>query len=180
MKNLIATASLTLCVLALAVSASAQQQINFADLPLVASPAPVPLGYASLNWGNFWYVDPSEYAGAGPGYNNLLTHRDVALIGGQFCAPLGPGCFGTITSQGSRTAFHAISVIVAAGYQANQVTIRAYNNGSFVGYCTFNLGTAPQLVRFPETWGAITELQIETDQAGGLVLLDLSAYTIGG
>lgn len=174
------TLVLLTCLLALAIGATAQQQINFSDLPLVASPAPMPLGYGSLNWSNFWYVDPSEYAGAGPGYNNLFTHRDVAMIGGEFCAPVGIGCYGTITAQGSRTAFQAVSAIVAAGYQANRVTVLAYNNGSFVGSFTFNLGTVPQAIRFPATWGAITEMQIQTDEAGDVVLLDLSVYAIGG
>ncbi len=180
MKNLIATFALTLCVLTLAIGASAQQQINFSNLPLVSSPAPLPSGYASLNWSNVWYVEPSEYANAGPGYNNLLTHRDIAFIGGQHCAPLGPACFGTITSQGGTTAFQAVSAIMAAGYQANRITVSAYNNGSFVGSFSFSLGTTAQLVTFPATWGAITEMQIQTDEAGDLVLLDLNAYAVGG
>lgn len=180
MKNLLATFALTFCLLALATGATAQQQINFSDLPLVASPTPMPQGYAALNWSNMWYVDPSLYINAGPGYNNLFTHRDIAFIGGQHCAPLGPGCFGTITSQGSRTAFQAVSAVVAAGYQANRITVSAYNNGSFVGSFSFNLSTVPQAISFPATWGAITELQIQTDEAGDLVLLDLNLYTIGG
>ncbi len=175
-KTLVLLATL----LALAIGATAQQQINFSDLPLVGSPAPMPSGYSSLNWSNFWYVDPSEYSSAGPGYNNLLTHRDVAFIGGQHCAPVGPACFGTITSQGSRTAFQAISAVMAGGYQANQITVSAYNNGTFVGSVSFNLGTVAQAIRFPATWGAITEMQIQTDEAGDLVLLDLNVYTIGG
>jgi hypothetical protein len=174
------TLVLLTCLLALAIGATAQQQINFSDLPLVGSPAPMPLGYASLNWGNFWYVDPNEYATAGPGYNNLLTHRDVAFIGGQHCGPVGPSCFGTVSSEGSRTAFQAISAVMAAGYQANQVTVRAYNQGSFVGIFSFALGTTAQLVRFPATWGAITEMQIQTDEAGDLVVLEFNAYTVGG
>jgi hypothetical protein len=174
------TLVLLVSLLALAIGATAQQQINFSDLPLVASPSPMPLGYGSLNWSNFWYVDPSEYAGAGPGYNNLLTRRDVAFIGGQHCAPVGPACFGTITSQGSRTAFQAISAIMAAGYQGNRVTVLAYNNGSFVGSFSFSLGTVAQAISFPATWGAITEMQIQTDEAGDLVLLDLNVYNLGG
>ncbi|HUK43388.1 MAG TPA: hypothetical protein VLW48_02985 [Candidatus Bathyarchaeia archaeon] len=175
-KTLVLLATL----LALAIGATAQQQITFSDLPLVGSPTPMPSGYSSLNWSNFWYVDPGEYAGAGPGYNNLFTHRDVAFIGGQHCAPLGPACFGTITSLGSRTAFQVVSAVMAAGYRANQITVSAYNNGSFVGSFSFNLGTVPQAVSFPASWGAITEMQIQTDEAGDLVLLDLNAYTLGG
>ncbi len=125
-------------------------------------------------------MDPGLYASSGPGYNNLFTHRDVAFIGGQHCAPLGSACFGTITSQGGRTAFQAVSAVIAAGYQANQITVSAYNNGTFVGSFSFNLSTAPHAISFPATWGAITELQIQTDEAGDLVLLDLNVYSIGG
>jgi hypothetical protein len=177
MKN---TIVLLACLMALAIGATAQQEVNFSTLPLVASPAPMPQGYGTFNWSNFWYVDPSEYASSGAGYNNQLTHRDVAFIGGQHCAPLGPGCFGTITSEGSRTAFQAISAVMAAGYQANQITVSAYNQGSFVGSFSFELDTSPQLVRFPATWGAITELQIQTDGAGDLVVLELNSYLIVG
>src|ERR1044071_1743233 len=93
------TAVLLTCLVALAIGATAQQQINFSDLPLVASPAPLPAGYGELNWSNFWYVDPSQYSGGGPGYQNPFTHRDVAFIGGQFCGPVRQGCYGVITAS---------------------------------------------------------------------------------
>ncbi len=171
-------ASLLVLVLSVAIGAAAQQQINFSDMPLIGAPAPLPTGYGTLNWTNFWYVDPNQYADAGPGYRNLFTHRDVAFIGGQFCGPVGPGCYGVITPMGEHAAFQAVNAIMAAGYRAHPVTVRAYNQGRFVGSYRFIVTTLAQLVTFPATWGTITELQIQTDVAGDLVVLDLSIYTI--
>src|SRR5579862_1010001 len=74
------------CVLLLAattLAANAQDQINFADLRLIASPAPLPAGYAGLNWGNMFYVDPALDASLGIGFLNPFTHRDVAFVGGR-------------------------------------------------------------------------------------------------
>ena len=171
------------CILALAmtaIAANAQQQINFADLPLIAASAPLPGGYGGLNWGNFFYVDPSLDSSSGPGFLNLLTHRDVAFIGGEFCAPVRSGCYGIISSQSGPTAFEAVSAIMAAGYQANVITITAYNNGKYIGQMSYSLSTVAQSVAFPSSWGPITELQIQTDEPGDVVLLDLSVYYLGG
>ena len=128
-----------------------------------------------MNWSNFWYVDPSLYSGAGTGYQNLFTHRDVAFIGGQFCGPVGPGCYGVINSNGG--PFQLVSAVMAGGYQTNKVTVLAYNSGKFVGSVSFSLSTTPQMVNFP-AWGNITEIQIQTDQAGDLVLFDLNTTRI--
>src|SRR5271167_1063255 len=101
------TLVLLACVLALALGASAQQQISFSNLPLVSSPTLLPSGYSQLNWSNFFYVDPLEWSGAGPGYKYGPDHGDVAFIGEQHCLydPLMIGrvtlplaCFGTISS----------------------------------------------------------------------------------
>ncbi len=167
------TLALLFCILALTLGAVAQQHINFSDLPLIATPTPVPLGYGGLNWSNFWYVDPSQYLNAGPGYQNFLTHRDVAFIGGQFCGPVRPGCYGVIASPGK--PFIPIGVMVDGGYQAHQCTVLAYANGTYVGSAIYNLTTKAQFIRFPG-WGAITEMQIQTDIAGDLVLFDLMIY----
>ena len=63
-KTLVLLASL----LALAIGANAQQLVNFSQLPLISSPSAMPNGYDQLNWGNFFYVDPFTWSGAGPGY----------------------------------------------------------------------------------------------------------------
>jgi hypothetical protein len=170
-------------ILALALTATAaiaQEEINFADLPLVATPAPLPAGYEGLHWTNLFYVDPNQYAGAGLGYKNMFTHRDVAFIGGTFCAPVGTGCYGIITSSPGPISFQAASAIMAAGYQANQVRVSAYRNGTYVGSIVLLLGTTPHKVIFPASWGGITELQISTNDVGNLVLFDLSIYRLGG
>ncbi len=168
------TIVLLACLVALATGATAQQQINFSDLPLIASPAPVALGYGGLNWSNFWYVNPSEYAGAGPGYLNPFTHRDVAFIGGQYCGPVRQACYGVITSAAG--TFSPAGAVMSAGYQPNQATVLAYRQGTFVGSAGYRLSTTPQVVGFPSSWGAITEMQIQTDEDGDLVLFDLIVY----
>ena len=172
------TVVLLACLVALAVGATAQQHVNFSDLPLVATPAPVPAAYGELNWSNFWYVDPSEYAGAGPGYQNPFTHRDVAFIGGQFCGPVRLGCYGVVSYLGGRNRFFPASAIMAAGYQTNQIMVLAYNQGAFVGSATYSLTTTPRIVGFPSSWGEITEMQIQTDVAGDVVLFDLIVYPV--
>jgi hypothetical protein len=175
MKRSISIICLTACLLAVAIGAAGQtHQINFSDLPLIAAPAPVPGGYGGMSWGNFWYVNPASWGDAGPGYMNFLTQRDVVFIGGQFCGPLRVGCFGVLNFLG--TTFQPVSAIMAAGYRANRITVRAYNNGSFVGSFNYGLTTTPQLVNFPSSWGNITEIQLQTDAADNLVLFDLSIY----
>jgi hypothetical protein len=164
----------------IATAAQAQQQVNFSDLPLAASPTPVPLGYQSLNWANMFYVDPTLYTNGGPGYQNLLTHRDVVFVGGQFCAPLQSGCFGIISVPGGPIDIQVNSAIMSAGFENSNVTFNAYQNGTFKGSMTTKLSTIPSLVHFPVSWGAITELQILANQPGNVVLLDLSFYRLGG
>ncbi len=81
MKRLFSTACLILCLLSLVAGATAQNQINFAGLPLVASPTPVPNGYAGFNWTNILYVDAAEWQSAGPGYKLSSTpNQDVAIV----------------------------------------------------------------------------------------------------
>ena len=168
-------------VLAIASTAAlAQEQINFSDLPSVATPTPMPLGYQGMNWANLYYVNPGLYSSSGPGYLNLLTHKDVVFVGGQFCGPVGPGCFGIISSPGGPTAFQVISAVMVAGYSENNVSVSAYDRGTYKGTMNFVLTANPQLVHFPTSWGTITELQIETNRAGNLVLWGLSVYRIGG
>src|ERR1035437_11056285 len=80
------TLLLLTCLLALAIGAVAQENLNFADLPLVGTPTPMPSGYGQLNWSNISYVDPSQWSGAGPGYKDQLiqgrlVRQDVAFVG---------------------------------------------------------------------------------------------------
>ena len=64
------TLVLLACILLLAIGATAQESLNFASLPLVSTPALMPDGYGQLNWSNIFYVDPSQWSGAGPGYRD--------------------------------------------------------------------------------------------------------------
>lgn len=64
MKRSISIICVTACLVVLAAGANAQQQLNFANLPLVNSPSPIPSGYGQLNWGNFFYVNPYGWSGS--------------------------------------------------------------------------------------------------------------------
>jgi hypothetical protein len=172
-KTLIVLASL----LALAIGATAQQQVNFSQLPLISSPAQMPNGYDQLSWGNFFYVDPFTWSGAGPGYRLGPQGEDVAFIGGAFCRLAGGNtCFGTLSDA---AGFQLVSAQLAGGYGPAAVTATAYNNGKYIGSVNFFVGTSMQTVTFPSNWGIITELSIQvTGQTNDLVVYNLSLYTI--
>src|SRR5208283_1969517 len=78
-KTMKKTLVLFVCVLAPAIGASAQENLNFANLPRVSMPTPMPNGYGQLNWTNIFYVDPNEWSGAGPGYKDGPVGQDVAF-----------------------------------------------------------------------------------------------------
>ena len=179
------TLVLLTCIVALALGASAQENLNFADLPLVNSPAPMPSGYGQLNWTNIYYVDPAEWPVAGPGYKDelvegRLVNQDVAFVGSKVCRLLQEYCFGTISSQGGRTSFQAISAIVAGGFGPTQITVTAYNNGSYVGSSRYLLSTQMATLNFPSSWGSITQLVFQTSDGGDLVIFDFAAFILGG
>lgn len=176
MKSLISTAGLILCLTALVVSASAQQQLNFANLPLVNSPAMMPNGYGGLSWGNFFYVNPYGWSGAGPGYQLGPQGEDVAFVGGLFCRLNGNTCYGILTDP---AGFELVSADVAGGYGPAAVTATAYNNGTFVGTANFIVGTQMRELDFPSSWGLVTEVQLQvTGQTNDLVVYNLSLYQI--
>ena len=178
MKRLFSTIALTLCLLALVVGASAQQTLNFSTLPLVNSPTPVPNGFEQFDWGNFFYVNPYGWADAGPGYKLGPQGQDVAFIGGQFCRLSGDTCFGTISNA---RGFALISAKVAAGYSPAAVTVTAYNNGAYVGAQNYFVGSQMSTLKFPTSWGVITQITIQvTGQTGDLVLYSMSLFTLGG
>jgi hypothetical protein len=179
------TLVLLTCVAALAVGAAAQENLNFASLPLVSSPAPMPNGYGQLNWTNIFYVDPAEWSGAGPGYKDelvqgKLVNQDVTFVGGKVCRLLQEYCYGTISSNGGPTSFLAVSATVAAGFDTTAITVTAYNNGTYVGSSSYVLGTGLAILNFPPSWGNITQLVFQTPNGGDLVLYNFSAYILGG
>jgi len=174
------TLVLLACILVLAIGASAQENLNFANLPLVSTPALMPNGYGRLNWTNIFYVDPSEWSGAGPGYRDGPISQDVAFVGGKVCRLLQEACFGSISSVGGPTSFQAVSATVAGGFGPAAITVTAYRHGAYVGSEFFVVSTQTQTLNFPSSWGSITQLVFQTAAGGDMVLYDLRAYLLGG
>jgi hypothetical protein len=177
------TLVLLACIVALALAASAQENLNFADLPQVSTPSPMPNGYGQLYWTNIFYVDPSTWSGPGradPGYRDGPVGQDVAFVGSNVCRLLLEYCFGTIGSAGGQTSFQVVSAIVAGGFGPTQITVTAYNNGNYVGSSAYLLTTRMQTLNFPSSWGSITQLVFQTSAGGDLVFYDISAYLLGG
>jgi len=183
------TLALFACILALALGATAQENLNFADLPLVSSPTLMPNGYGQLNWNNIYYVNPSQWSGAGPGYKDgpiggVSRPQDVAFVGGKVCRVLQEACFGIISSPGSSPGlpigFQAVSATVAGGFGPTNITVLAYNNGTYVGSAFYSLTTQMQTLNFPSSWGSITQLTFQTDAGGDLVFYNLQIYLLGG
>lgn len=178
MKRLTLTTCLFLCILAAAFNLSAQQQINFSQLPFVSAPSPMPSGYGRLNWANFFYVNPYAWTEAGPGYRLQPQTTDVVFVGGEFCQLSGYACSGSINSS---TGFVLLTAQVAGGYGTTQVTVTAYNKGTFLGTAQYLVSPQVQNMNFPPTWGAATEVMFQvTGQPGSLVFYNLTAYYLGG
>ncbi len=161
-------------LLALAIGATAQEQLSFTSLPLVNSPSLMPNGYGTLNWGNFFYVNPWGWSGSGAGYKLGEEGQDVAFIGGEYCRLSGNSCYGTLTGE-----FELVSADVAGGYGPAAITATAYNNGAYVGTANFFVGTQRETLTFPSSWGVITEVSIQvTGATGDLVVYGLNLYTV--
>ena len=166
-------------ILALAMGASAQQDVTFSALPTALSPTALPNGYSDLDWSGFHYVAPS-WSGGGDGFKQGPSALNVAFMGGHVCELTAALCSASISAAAPANAlgFHAQSAIVAAGYHAETVNVSAYNRGHFVGSHAFTLSTALQEIDFPDSWGAITQLVMETTQ-GTVVLYDLKIRPVG-
>jgi hypothetical protein len=178
MKSLIATTCLMFCLLALVVGASAQQTLNFTSLPLVNTPTPMPNAYGQLDWGNFFYVNPYEWSGAGPGYRLGPQSGDVVFVGGEYCRISGYACVGTLTDS---RGFVPVSAQVAGGFGPAVLTVSAYNNGTFIGSENYQLTTDISTLTFPSSWRVVTEVSIQASgEPGDFVLYSLTLYTFGG
>ena len=155
MKNLV----LWFFLLNLAAYAGAQQTINFADLPDVATSTPLPTGYHSLNWTGVLYVNPSKASGLGPGFqhSSSIAGTDVAF-GPGVCGST--GCYSSISSAHG-DYFQLVSATVAAGYTSGSLIVLAYVNGTYVGSHTYSLTTELQTLTFPQAWGNITEVVLQ-------------------
>lgn len=181
MKKMFVLIALTL---ALALGASAQNQIGFTSLPLVSSPMPMPTGYSGLNWTNILYVDPMEWSQAGPGYKlSAEPNQDVAFVGGTTCLVPSSGCYGSISvnaAPNNPLSLQLVSATVAGGFGPTSITAVAYNHGNYVGSVTYNLTGGLQTINFPATWGGVTEVTFQTAGMGDLVIYNLEAYFLLG
>ena len=179
MKRLVTLISLLACAMALGTSAGAQENLSFANLPLLNTPSPVPNGYGQLDWGNnLFYVNPYGWSGAGPGYKLGPQGVDVVFVGARNCRLTGYACYGMLTdSQG----FQLLSANVAAGFGPTTITVTAYNSGYLLGSANYFLTTQIQTLDFPASWGVATEVVIQvTGQPDDLVIYGLSLFTLGG
>ena len=183
-------------VLALALSASAQQLIDFTKLPdnPSSTPVPVPAGYGGLNWSGFYYVDALTYGDAdghpnrGPGF---YTGPEVmlAFAGGPLCfpdygaqykdgMPTKNICSASISSWIGPTAFTYFTVdslTISAGWISNKVTFQAFKDGVQVGSdWQQTLSTKAETLSVSHgtlpNWGKISELRIVPGPKGSMVL----------
>lgn len=159
--------ALLVCILALAVCASAQTLITFSNLTPSSSPISVPNGYGNLDWEHVHSVDPLLWAGSGPGFTNG-PDAVSAFVGGNYVCVFQPAaCRATISGSAAMPRFQALSASVSAGYQQNVVTFVAYLAGVEVGRQDFNLTVTNQVIDFPTTWGTIDQLKIWPHVGGG-------------
>jgi len=153
-------------VAALALCASAQVYINFANMPLAKTPTLMPDYYPpamNMLWDNFYYVTPGLWSGEGVGFwvSPATQHSTVAFIGGPLCTLTVP-CTGSIKESAIMIApvkrtFTPVSISLSAGWASNTVRVTAYNNSTFVGTVTWTLTTKPQTFSFPAAWN-VTQL----------------------
>jgi hypothetical protein len=159
--------ALLVCILALAMCASAQTLITFSNLTPSTSPTPVPNGYSNLNWEQFYSVDPLQWGGSGPGFTNG-PDAVIAFVGGNFVCFFQPAaCKATISSSAALPHFQAQSASVSAGYQQNVVTFVAYLGGVEVGRKDYTLTVTNQIINFPASWGTIDQLKIWPNPTAG-------------
>jgi hypothetical protein len=151
-------------IAAIGLCASAQTYIDFHQMPIARTPAPMPDNFPEgmyLAWDNFFYVTPGIWNGEGPGFwvDPTTQHNIVAFVGGPLC-DLAATCHGSIKLMvgPNVTAFTPVQIQVTAGWLPNRVIVTAYSNGRFVGRTTWNLTTDPQTFTFPNAWSDLTQL----------------------
>ena len=126
-----------------ALGATAQETVNFSDLPDMDNPSPIPNGYGNVTWSGFYFVDPFDWGGSGQGFKHAPIGRDVGF------SPL--ACNGSLCSASlsSTTGFQLVSAHAAAGYSKNPLVVTAYNHGRYVGVQTYMMTTDEQELDFP-------------------------------
>ncbi len=180
--------ALLVCILGLAMCASAQTLIDFTSLTPSAVPAAIPEGYAGLNWTGIDFVDPQQWV-----YTNGTIEVGAGFTSGPEALVAfggGPLCY---QKHGGQTAKFICSASVAAGVGPNALSqfspayafvsegwasdgeqtllVRAYNNGTLIGSQSYDLSTQAQKIQlvFP-SWGPITELKFYPSPGGSFVL----------
>lgn len=189
MKKVTLFATILALALAMTMTASAQQMIDFDDLPDSNTPAALPVPYGGLLWTGMAYVSAPQYVWAngtkarGDGFFTG-PHARLAFGGGPLCFPEYGGttianiCESTIRANGvgpnALSGFHAVSATVAAGWNDKfapySIVVTAYLNGNLVGSAKYNLTTNTQLLYFPTNWGQITQLVIHPSPGGSFVM----------
>jgi hypothetical protein len=163
--------------------ASAQQQIDFAQLSNSGVPSSIPENYAGLHWTGLDAVNALTYGEAGPGFSTGPEVM-VAFAGGPLCYPN----YGGMVNDGSASkniceasissgfgtdgvgTFEIKSAVVASGWTNGFVVVTAYNNGVQVGSSQkYALTTNSTTLAFPN-WGPITQLVLHPSPNGSFVL----------
>lgn len=176
-------------LLAMVMSASAQQMIDFTHLASSPTPTPVPVNYGGLNWTGIDYVAPLlwDYTDGVKEIGDGFTtgpEAQVAFGGGPLCYQKHGGNTSTDVCEASVSAgigpnaltyFRPSFMILSEGWSSDgsqSVVVEAYNNGVKVGSQKFNLQAKAQKFKIvlPNSWGAITEMKIHPSPGGSFVL----------
>jgi hypothetical protein len=186
----------TILVLALTMTASAQQTILFESLQDAPNPTAIQIPYNGLDWVGMDYVSAAQYVWAngtrdyGAGFFTG-SHAQMAFGGGPLCYPEHGGttfadiCESRITANGvgpaALSGFTADSAELAAGWVAPydrygpySVVVTAYRNGILVGSVNVPLTQYAAVVNFPRSWGLITELVLHPSPGGSFVMYTLT------
>jgi hypothetical protein len=132
-------------LLCLALSAAAQNVLNFNGLPQTGAPKPIPSGYGGMNWGNFDYITEQLKQGV----------TNVAFP--AFSSGRG-GTTATMTALEPNQPYTLEGMAVTGQYNTT-LTLTAYSKGVYIGSQSYPLAPVLTPIRAPSSWGAITEVR---------------------
>jgi hypothetical protein len=154
----------SMSLLCLAMSAAAQNVLDFNGLPRTGAPKPIPSGYGGMNWGNFDYI------------TEQLTQGLTNVAFPAFANGLGP-TVETMSAVDPEQGFHLIGAAVTGPYNTT-LTLSAYNEGEYVGSQSYPLAPVLPPIRIPSSWGAITQVKfVCTDSQGKSAIFNLFSLT---
>ena len=168
-------------LLALAMTASASDMIDFTQLAPSSTPQPIFFGYHNMSWTAIDYVSVPLYAYAGDGFKTG-PEAQVALVGGPLCYQKHGGatttdiCRASITSAlASKATFRPDYLVGSEGWSSDGsqfITVEAWLNGTKIGSQKFNLGVNAQKFKLvlPNAWGEVSQLVIYPSPGGSFVL----------